>query len=136
MGGMQTTVQGAGQLKGSEFLLFSDWKTLADRPDFDLYEQTNKARDILIRTTVILQRRKRSEKEQSRLDDLWNELAALLNTHYNFSSIEGSTGWRNEYWAKLSHLLFGLYELQAEYLIIESEGTEDLKAPFSTKGDG
>jgi hypothetical protein len=136
MGGMINAVQGAGTLKGSPFLLFNDWKNLSDRPDFDLYQQTNKARDILIRTTVIVTLNRGSgEKYKEDLDGLWKELTDLMGEHYDFASIEGSNDWKNEYWKKLSHLLYGLYLLQAKERIIETEGEQNMTAPFSMRGD-
>lgn len=138
---VMNTQQGAGMLKGSEYLLFNDFKTLSDRPDFDLYEQTNKLRDALIRLDVLLIQKKKRDTHKQILDGdgteknpgLWGELNELMDTHYNFSAIEGSNEWKNEYWRKLTHLYYGIYKLQAREKLIESESGQDLRAPFNLK---
>nr|WP_321352504.1 hypothetical protein [uncultured Methanoregula sp.] len=68
------------------------------------------------------------------LDQLWKELSDLMGEYFDFSSLDGVNDWKNEYWKKLTHLLFGLYLLQAREEIIESESTADMKAPFSLTG--
>jgi hypothetical protein len=125
---------GAGMLKGSLFLLYNDWKILSDRPELDMYEQTNKARDILIRTESILEMKNKDNQYDKELQALWDELSNLMGSIYNFSAIEGAQDWKNEYWKELSHLLAGLYKLNAKEELIETEGSQDMRAPFSLNG--
>ena len=135
--------QGAGMLKGTPYLLFNDFKNLSDRPDYDLYEQTNKLRDALIRLDVLLGMAGKRDRYKDVLDGtgetspgLWGELNDLMDSHYNFNSIEGTNDWKNDYWRKLTHLYYGIYKLQAQEKLIETETGQDLRAPFDLKGGG
>jgi len=125
---------GAGLLKGSPFLLYSDFKTLSDRPDFDMYEQTNKARDILIRIAVILESKDSTAKKyKGEIAELWELLNELMEQHFDFTEIQGSNEWKNDYWKKITYLIYRLNKIQDAEKIIESEMTEDMRAPFSMR---
>lgn len=121
---------GAGNLKGSEFLLFSDWKLLADRPELPLYEQINKARDILIRTAVILEDNKDTDKKHKEaLDKARDDLFKLMKAHRELSGLKGADDWKNENWIKVTTLLYDLYKLQHKEKLIETDAQDRMQVP-------
>jgi hypothetical protein len=124
------TVPGAGTLRGSEFLLFSDWKMLGDQPGLNLFEQTNKARDILIKIVVIVEETEEIPPEtQADAAALKPMLKALMNKYLDFGEIEGSHEWKNEYWIDLTELFYHMFKIQRRLELIETSSQEHLRAP-------
>jgi hypothetical protein len=125
-----TTVPGAGTLRGSEFLLFSDWKMLGDQPGLNLFEQTNKVRDILIKIVVIVEESEDIAPEvRADTAALKPMLEALMTKYLDFGEIEGSHEWKNEYWIGLTGLFYHLFKIQRKLELIETSSQEHLKVP-------
>jgi hypothetical protein len=138
------TTPGAGMLKGSPFLLYCDWKGLADRPDFDLWEQSNKTRDILMRTSAIVLTDQALKKKvypfktkddgspltnQEMIVSLHTRLVGLMRDYLEFAAVKGAEDWKNEYWIDLSDILEDLYFLQMNEELIETQAFEMYKFP-------
>jgi len=127
---LNTTVPGAGTLRGSEFLLFSDWKMLGDQPGLNLFEQTNKARDILIKIVVIVEESTEISNEvQADTAALKPMLQKLMKEYLDFGEIEGSHEWKNEYWIGLTELFYHMFKIQRKLELIETSSQERLGVP-------
>jgi len=125
-----TTVPGAGNLRGSEFLLFSDWKLLGDQPGLNLTEQTNKARDICIKICVLIEDNKEATaQDKADADSLKDMLCNLMEDHFDFDNIDGSQDWKNAYWIQLTNLFYHLFRTQHRLELIETSAQERMGVP-------
>jgi hypothetical protein len=128
--GANAAMPGAGSLKGSEFLLFSDWKQLGDRPDLGLYEQINKARDIWIKTRVILEDTPTTKaKYTDKIEKCRDDLVKIMKEYHDFSSIKGSDNWQNDLWIRISDVFYELYHIQHLENLIETDIQERFGVP-------
>lgn len=121
---------GMGNLKGSEYLLFSDWYLIAHTPSISLYEQINKARDILIRTAVIIEDNpENAKKYRVVIDECRSTLFTIMRNYRELSGINGADDWKNENWIKVTCLLYELYKLQYSEKLIETDVQARMEVP-------
>jgi len=115
------TLPGAGRLKEDNFFLFLDLQILKSHPEYEMFAQTNKIADILIGIDVLLtDTDDLKSKYEKDLDDLWQEFDELIKNHYDFNAIEGTQGWKNEYWRLLTHLKAKLIKLQRKGRLLKT----------------
>lgn len=121
---------GMGNLKGSEYLLFSDWYLIAHTPSLPLYDQINKARDILIRTAVIIEdNAENAKKYRDVIDECRSALFSIMRDYRELGCINGADEWKNENWIKVTCLLYYLYKLQYAEKLIETDVQARMQVP-------
>jgi hypothetical protein len=124
------SLQGAGRLRGSKFLIFMDWSSLGAHPEWKWYERLMKAWDLFIKTAVLFRNDKDlNEKYGKDLDVLKDRLNQLSQEVMNFEMIEGATSISNDFLGKVNDLLLDLYDLQYKEQVIESVETEAYEVP-------